>query len=113
MKNSNALGLINKDNKLNNCKSQVPKKELIDNEASKNVQDIQISEETMSLLVCRAKLCDIYNTVGNVVDNRYKKDIDEVFPGFSDAFSRFEGELMDVISGIIGSVSIESNHSKM
>ena len=48
-------------------------KELIDNTCIENVQNIQISEETKILMLCRARLSSVFNTVANVVDKTYKK----------------------------------------
>lgn len=42
-------------------------KKLIDESCANNVANIQISEETKALLLCRARLGDIYQTVSNVV----------------------------------------------
>ena len=78
-----------------------------------NVENIQISEETKALLLCRARLSDIYNNIAKVVYHRYGADTNEEFPGFWDAFSRFDSELMKVISGFVEVTSMESNYKEM
>lgn len=53
-----------------------------------NVDNIQISEETKALLLCRARLSDIYNNISKVVYHRYGADTNEEFPGLRfDTFS--------------------------
>lgn len=86
---------------------------LIDDRCSNNVANIQISEETKTLLLCRAKLSDIYNTVSNVVYRQYGTDTDKKFPDFWDAFSKFNGELMEVLSCFIDVASLNSNYAKI
>lgn len=88
-------------------------KELIENKCFDNVKDIRISEETKALLICRAKLSDIYNTVGNVVNMTYNKDTDDVFEGFSDKFDEFDHKLMEVISTYVEVTSLSSNYTRM
>ncbi len=74
------------------------KDKLIDNTCIDNVKDIQISEETKTLMLCRARLSSIYNTVSNVVNKTYNQDADNVFDGFSDKFDEFDHKLMEIIS---------------
>lgn len=86
---------------------------LIDGSCAANATDIQISEETKTLLLCRAKLSDIYNTVSNVVYRQYGADIDKRFPGFWDAFSKFDSQLMEVLSCFIEVTSLNSDYTKI
>lgn len=87
-------------------------KKLIDESCANNVANIQISEETKALLLCRARLSDIYQTVSNVVYLKYGTDVDKEFSGFWDAFSKFDSELMKALSCFIGVTSLESNYTK-
>lgn len=88
-------------------------KELIDNTCIENVQNIQISEETKILMLCRARLSSIFNTVSNVVDKTYKKDVDDVFEGFTDKFDEFDHKMMEVISTYVNVTSLSSGYTQM
>lgn len=56
-----------------------------------NVAHIQLSDETKALLLCRAKMSDIYNTVGGIVHSRYSTDLSD---GFQDAHTKLDNELV-------------------
>ena len=88
-------------------------KELIDNTCIENVQNIQISEETKILMLCRARLSSIFNTVSNVVDKTYKKNIDDVFEEFTDKFDEFDHKMMEVISTYVNVTSLSSGYTQM
>ncbi len=88
-------------------------KELIDSTCIENVQNIQISEETKILMLCRARLSSIFNTVSNVVDKTYKKDVDDVFEGFTDKFGEFDHKMMEVISTYVNVTSLSSGYTQM
>ena len=88
-------------------------KELIDNTCIENVQNIQISEETKILMLCRARLSSIFNTVSNVVDKTYKKNIDDVFEEFTDKFDEFDHKMMEVISTYVDVTSLSRNYTQM
>ena len=85
----------------------------IDNDCAKNVEDVQISEETKALLLCRARFSDIYNNVSEVVYHRYSADVDKEFDGFWEAFSKFDDELMKIISAFVQVTSMESNYKEI
>ena len=91
----------------------VMEKKLIDESCANNVAKIQISEETKVLLLCRAKLSDIYNTVANVVNQTYKDDIDEICAGFSDKFNEFDYKLLELISRYVETISLDSYYTKI
>lgn len=86
---------------------------LIENTCIDNVKDIQISEETKVLMLCRARLSSIYNTVSNVVNKTYNQDTDNVFEGFTDKFDEFDHKLMEVISSYVEVKSLNSNYTEM
>ncbi len=89
------------------------KEELIDNTCIDNVQNIQISEETKVLMLCRARLSSVFNTVANVVEKTYRKDVDDIFEGFTDKFDEFDHKLMEVISTYVEVTSLSSNYTQM
>lgn len=88
-------------------------KELIDNTCIDNVQNIQISKETKVLMLCRARLSSVFNTVANVVEKTYRKDVDDIFEGFTDKFDEFDHKLMEVISTYVEVTSLSSNYTQM
>ena len=88
-------------------------KELIDNTCIDNVQNIQISEETKILMLCRARLSSVFNTVTNVVNKTYRKDVDDVFEGFTDKFDEFDHKMMEVISTYVNVTSLSSGYTQM
>ena len=89
------------------------KEELIDNTCIDNVQNIQISEETKVLMLCRARLSSVFNTVANVVEKTYRKDVDDIFEGFTEKFVEFDHKLMEVISTYVEVTSSSSNYTQM
>ena len=89
------------------------KEELIDNTCIDNVQNIQISEETKVLMLCRARLSSVFNTVANVVEKTYRKDVDDIFEGFTDKFDEFDHKLMEVISTYVELISLDRNYTQM
>ncbi len=84
-------------------------KELIDNMCIDNVQNIQISEETKVLMLCRARLSSVFNTV----EKTYRKDVDNIFEEFTDKFDEFDHKLMEVISTYVEVTSLSSNYTQM
>ena len=78
-----------------------------------NAKDIQISDETKALLICRAKLSDIYNEVAEIYDKKYRRDIDDDFGRFADAHCKCDDELMNIISTFIAVNSVDSDYTKM
>ena len=75
------------------------KEEFIISQCEANMESAQISEQTRALLLCRAKLNDIYATVTNVVKEDYPllSSVDDMFTGFSDTFNEFDSKLMEII----------------
>ena len=64
--------------------------ELISSKYSANMESVQISEQTKALLICRAKLRDIYATVDNVISKDYPHlfSIDDLISGFLTSLMR-------------------------
>lgn len=82
----------------------------ISDECATNVADIKLSESTKALLLCRAQLSDIYNTVGDIVYCQYREDLSEVF---QDAHRELDSELVKIISMFIEVTSLQSNYKEM
>ena len=64
--------------------------EFISNKHVANMESVQISEQTKALLLCRAKLRDIYATVDNVISKDYPHlfSIDDLISGFLTSLMR-------------------------
>lgn len=82
----------------------------IENGCAANVANIQLSERTKALLLCRAQLSDIYNTVGGIVYSQYREDLSD---SFQDAQIKLDGELVKIISMFIEVTSLNSNYKMM
>lgn len=82
----------------------------ISNMCAANAANIQLSESTKALLLCRAQLSDIYNTVGGIVCSRYREDLSE---DFQDAHIKFDSELVKIISMFIEVASLQSDYKEM
>lgn len=82
----------------------------IDNECAANVANIQLSESTKALLLCRAQLSDIYNTVGGIVYSQYREDLSD---SFQDAQIKLDGELVKIMNMFIEVTSLNSNYTEM
>ena len=89
--------------------------ELISSKYSANMESAQISEQTKALLICRAKMRDIYTTVSNVINKDYPYifSIDDMFGGFSDKFNMFDEALTDVINHYVKETTLESNYTRI
>lgn len=89
--------------------------ELISSKYSANMESVQISEQTKALLICRAKLRDIYATVDNVISKDYPHlfSIDDLISGFSDKFNAFDEILTDTINLYIKETTFDSNYTKI
>ncbi len=82
----------------------------VENGCATNVANIQLSDNTKALLLCRAQLSDIYNTVGKIVHSRYREDLSEAF---QEANIKFDNELMTIISMFIEVTSLQSDYKEM
>lgn len=82
----------------------------IENGCAANVANIQLSESTKALLLCRAQLSDIYNTVGGIVYSQYREDLSD---SFQDAQIKLDGELVKIMNMFIEVTSLNSNYKMM
>lgn len=86
----------------------------ISKEHAANVVDIKMSDETKSLLLCKAMLSDIYDNVSNIVGGQYDKDSSNKMMGnFEDKFFELNEELLKIIGTFIDTKSAESCHKMM
>lgn len=82
----------------------------IENGCAANVANIQLSESTKALLLCRAQLSDIYNTVGGIVYSQYREDLSD---SFQDAQIKLDGELVKIMNMFIEVTSLNRNYKMM
>lgn len=82
----------------------------IENGCAANVANIQLSESTKALLLCRAQLSDIYNTVGGIVYSQCREDLSD---SFQDAQIKLDGELVKIMNMFIEVTSLNSNYKMM
>lgn len=76
----------------------------------KNAGGVTISNETMELIRCRARLADIYTAVSDVLDTIYIGNaVDSEMTAFSKAFSTMTDELQGFISESIAARLLDSD----
>lgn len=84
-----------------------------DNTNSENVANIQLSEETKTLLTCKACYNDIYNTISNVINKLYREDAWTKYEGFYEAYSAFESKMNEVLIDVINDNTINSGSKEL
>lgn len=84
--------------------------ERVMNDAEVNVPNAVVSDYTKALLLCRAKLSDVFNSVVNIYTDKHPKDEPNAF---IDCMSKADDELMKLISDAIGSSLIESDYKEL
>lgn len=62
-----------------------------------NTNCIQTSEETMTLIRCRAMLSDIYNTVNKIMTDCEKVDYSDYIKEFGDDFGEMDAVLSQIL----------------
>lgn len=89
--------------------------EFISSKYSANIENVQISEQTKALLLCRAKMRDIYATVDNVISKDYPHlfSIDDLISGFSDKFNAFDEILTDMINLYVKETTMDSGYTRI
>lgn len=89
-------------------------KEIISDECAINAANIQLSENTKALILCRARLSDIHGNVSDIIESQYKGQIYEgIFKDFNEALSTLDIELMKIISMFIETTSLQSDYKEM
>lgn len=80
---------------------------------SENIKNVRISENTMALLLCQAKLNEILDVISEMIDKDYDKDIDDLFNGFTDKFHAFDDALTEVTNHYIKKAVLESRFAEI
>ena len=80
------------------------------NDAVVNVQNVVVSDYTKALLICRAKLSDVFNSVVNIYTSRYSKDEPK---DFIDKMMAADDALVKLISDAVEVSLVESDYKEM
>lgn len=79
-----------------------------------NVANIQISDSTKALMLCRARLSDIHGNVSDVVESQYsREDHEDIFNDFNKALLELDNELVKIMSMFIEVTSLQSDYKEM
>lgn len=80
------------------------------NDAVVNVQNVVVSDYTKALLICRAKLSDVFNSVVNIYTSRYYRDEPK---DFIDKMSEADEALVKLIGDAVAESLTESEYKEM
>lgn len=80
--------------------------EQVTGEAELNVNKVAMSDYTRALLLCRAKLSDVFNSVVNLHDSRYSDEPKE----FVDEMTKADEALCKLIGDAVAVSLVESNY---
>lgn len=81
----------------------------VTSEAETNVGKVAMSNYTKALLLCRAKLSDVFNSVVNVYDSRYSDEPKE----FIDEITKADEALCKLIGDAVSVSLVESNYLEL
>lgn len=79
------------------------------NDAELNVKNVVISDYTKALLICRAKLSDVFNSVVNIYTSTYKDEPKE----FIDKMSEADEAITKLIGDAVAVSLVESDYKEM
>lgn len=66
-----------------------------------NAKNVRISEETRALITCMARMNDVFGIVYDIVSEMYGRDLDKVYPSFSETYVALDKELRHILSDVI------------
>lgn len=71
-------------------------------EQETNAQDIKLSNETKTLILCRARMRDVWNDVYKVLETLYgDTQVDRLIDKFSEAFYSTDNELIEILTEVM------------
>ena len=79
------------------------------NDAELNVKNVVISDYTKALLICRAKLSDVFNSVVNIYTSTYKDEPKE----FIDKMSEADEAITKLIGDAVAVSLVESDYKEV
>ncbi len=79
-----------------------------------NADGVTLSDETKTLIKCRARLEDLYGDVAAVMSERYgDKGAESQMNNFATAFSTMSGELASFIGDFVADNLLDSRYAEM
>ena len=83
--------------------------EQVTNDAEVNVQNVVMSDCTKALLLCRAKLSDVFNSVVNIYDCQYSDEPKEFIAKMMEA----DEALCKLIGDAVAVSLVETNYKEL
>lgn len=68
---------------------------------TENVKNVTMSEETRMLIACMARMNEVFDKVYDIVSEVYGRDLDNVYPSFSDTYFALNKEMRNILSDVI------------
>ena len=82
--------------------------------AQTNAEHISLSNETRTLIQCRARLSDVYSEVLNVMESYWgSEQVDRITEQFCNLYSELDTALWSLISDIMADTMLSENFKKM
>ena len=82
--------------------------------AQTNAEHISLSNETRTLIQCRARLSDVYSDVLNVMESYWgSEQVDRITEQFCNTFSELDTALWSLTSDIMADTMLDKNFKKM
>lgn len=82
--------------------------------AQTNAEHIEPSDETRTLIQCRARLSDIYSDVINVMESYWgSEQVDRITEQFCNLYSELDTALWSLTSDIMADTMLNENFKKM
>ena len=82
--------------------------------AQTNAEHISLSNETRTLIQCRARLSDVYSDILNVMESYWgSEQVDRITEQFCNTFSELDTALWSLTSDIMADTMLDKNFKKM
>lgn len=82
--------------------------------AQTNAEHISLSNETRTLIQCRARLSDVYSEVLNVMESYWgSEQVDRITEQFCNTYSELDAALWSLTSNIMADTMLEESYRKM
>lgn len=82
--------------------------------AQANAEHISLSNETRTLIQCRARLSDVYSDVLNVMESYWgSEQVDRITEQFCNTYSELDTVLWSLTSNIMADTMLDKNFKKM
>ena len=82
--------------------------------AQTNAEHIELSDETRTLIQCRARLSDVYSDVLDVMESYWgSEQVDRITEQFCNTYSELDAALWSLTSNIMADTMLEESYRKM